>query len=129
MILLREPADWFVEVVNPLTVREATKAYVVGVFVALLRPQQEVQVNSIVLAYARACASGRFEQFTELGDWILWSMVFVPGSHSGHEMVVMDVGRRSYETCWRLLRGQWDVYAELADKFPIIVEGVRNNIG
>ncbi len=126
MILLRAPVDWFVQVVDPLSVREATKAYVVGVFVALLR-SQEVQINSIVLAYARACASGRFEEYQLLGDWILWSMAFVPGNHAGHESIVMDVGRRSYETCWKLLRGKWDLYAELADQFPMIVEQVRFN--
>lgn len=127
MILLREPTDWFVQVVNPLSVRETTKAYVVGVFVSLLR-SQEFQINSTVLAYAHACATGRFERFQELGDWILWSMAFVPGSHAGHESIVMDVGRRSYETCWRLLRGKWDLYAELADEFPTIIEGVRYNL-
>ena len=124
MILLRTPSDLFIDMVSPLTVRDTTKAYVVGVFLDRVK-NQNIQDNSIVLAYAHACTTGRFEKFQELGDWILWTLTFTPEFHSGNQRIVMDLGRRSYETCWRLLRGEWDVFSELADEFPNIIDDVR----
>lgn len=127
MILLRDPTDHFVEMVNPLTVRETTKAYLVGLFLELTKVQGFRQ-DSIVLAYAGACATGRFEKFQELGDWSLWTMAFFPKYHAGNQAIVIDLGRRSYDTCWRLLRGQWDVYAELSELFPVIVRDISKQI-
>lgn len=127
MILLRVPNDWFFELLKPVPVRETTRAYLAGVFVDLTKSAGP-EISSTVLAYAHACATGRFDKFQELGDWILWTMTFVPGYHSSHETIVLDVGRRSYESCWRIMRGRWDVFAELADEFPCIVKSIRDKL-
>ena len=128
MILLPKPSEYFVSVVEPLKAREATKAYVVGVFLEALKNKEKYDLQSIVLSYSEAVSLGKFENFQTLGDWLLWSLSFVPEYHSGFENLALDFGRKSYETCWLLLRKKWDVYAELADSLPTIVDGVRRNI-
>jgi hypothetical protein len=84
--------------------------------------------DSVGLAFGRANETGRFELYQDLADWILWSMTFAPEHHSGFEPLVFDVGRRSYEACWRILRGKWEVYSELAEEFPRIVGVSRKNL-
>lgn len=127
MILNQDQNKFFYKLVEPLSVREPTKSYLVGIFLQLIKFEIS-QEKSIVLAYAHACATGRFEQFQSLGDWTTWTMIFVPSLHKENEKIVIELGRKSYETCWRILRGEWDLYAELAENLPLIVESTRNRL-
>lgn len=118
-------SDWIASRLSRLNVRQDTNAYVVGVLDGMKHGENDLSGQSLVLAYYDAVFSHDFRQFQQIGDYILWGEIFVPQSFDEHELV-MTLGRRSYRECWRLLRGQWYLYDELAERFPEISHEVRS---
>jgi hypothetical protein len=118
-------SDYFEAFVKKLKVEEPTRAYVQGVFVEAVGTTNKFIERSVVLSFASATRDGSFEKLQGLADWILWSLSVVPTYHGSHEKIVLEVGRSSYSACWRIVRGKWYVYAELAEELPSIVETLR----
>lgn len=102
--------------------RDETAAYVAATLLNLRA--SSVPFGSIVLAYHDAIAAGRFELFQGLADGVLISEVAFPGWLTERE-VCISLARNSYAACWRHLRGEWDLFLELADCLPSIVKVAR----
>ena len=127
MDIIKGLDGWFHERLQSLPHRPETIAYVAGVMKALSRPGagDDMSRQSIVLAYAAAKNSGDFAAFQRLGDWVLWVDCILPGAIVDEKALVESIGRLSYYTCNRMLRGQWIVYEELADELPNIAVHVQ----
>jgi hypothetical protein len=113
---------WFVERLRGLPAQPETIAYVGGVLVSLGHPDdaEVFAERSLVLAYQDAVLKGDFLNFQLIGDWILWASIIFPEHLSGVRELVDGLGCSSYRACHRILRGQWQVYAELADGLPTL---------
>ncbi len=127
MDIIKGLDGWFAERLHGLQYRPETIAYVAGVLKTLAHPRDEDDFSkkSVVLAYAEAQASGDFATYQRIGDWVLWVNAVLPGSIVGSKDAVESIGRQSYYSCHRILRGQWVVYEELADELPSIARHVR----
>ena len=118
---------WFTAKLQGLQYLPETTAYVVGVLKARERvqPADDFSDRSVTLAFRDAVMSGDFVQFQRLGDWILWAEVMVPEHFAENRAVISNIGSLSYYSCHRILRGQWRVYEELAEKLPVLTQHVR----
>jgi hypothetical protein len=121
---------WFGERLHSLRFRPETMAYVAGVLKTLAHPREEdvFAKRSVILAYQDARLTGDFAEFQRIGDWVLWVDVILPQHLDGKRDAVEAIGRLSYYTCHRLLKGQWRVYEELADELPAIAHFARRKL-
>ena len=121
---------WITSRLTGLQCTPETTAYVAGVLKALCRPVGDdvFAKRSIVLAFAEARLTGDFVAYQRIGDWVLWTDVVLPTSIERDREVVESIGRASYYSCFKILRGQWRVYEELADELPTIAAKVRARI-
>lgn len=109
-------SEWMSEKLRNLGTRADTAAYVVGVLSD--RDLTElVTAGSVVLAYTR---NREFDQHRRLADGVLAAEVAFPGWLKESALCV-DLARRSYATCWRMLRGKWMLYDELSDRLGVII--------
>ena len=117
--------SWFFERLSGISPNAETHAYVVNVL-ARMRPESDMSKDSIVIEFERArLGGGGLVAYQRIGDWTLWVDVFCPEHVEPHRDVFMTLGRLSYGSCHRLLRGRWGLYEELADSLPEIIERVR----
>lgn len=111
----------FFERLASIPASEQARAYVAGVFSRFaVTVQDDMSKCSVVVAYADATFTGSFDKHRRIGDWALWSNTF-----SVPDEVTRVLGQRSYEACYRILRGQWVVYEELASGLPDIASFAR----
>lgn len=101
---------------------EETQAYVSNVFSRSHKDLVAPLNRSIVLSYASARETGCFSSLQEIGDTVLFGAAFLSEGFSSD--VVMSIGQLSYVSCWRMLRGKWTLYEELADNLPAITEHI-----
>jgi len=127
MDIIKSLDTWFADRLTGLNYEPETVAYVTSVLKTLSHPTDEdVFVNrSIVIAYADARKAGDFTAFQRIGDWVLWIDAIAPASIERDREVIESIGRLSYYTCHRILKGKWKVYEELADELPTIAARVR----
>ena len=116
---------WFSDRLQDLRCREDTRAYVVGVLSGKI---DDMSDESVVLAFHDASLTGDFAAFQRIGDWTLWASAFAPHPLKAQRDLVERFGRLSYYSCYRIMRGQWTLYEELADELPAIVYDVRCNV-
>ena len=118
---------WFADRLQGLRCREDTRAYITGVLSGF-RSEGDMSRESVVLAFADARQRGDFVAFQRIGDWVLWVEAMHPAAIQDNREVVESIGRLSYYTCHRIMRGQWNLYEELADDLPRIAVCVRKEI-
>lgn len=116
-------ASWFDERLK-LECRADTRAYILGVLNDMRQAKKDLSQESLTLMYFRAVEKRDFALYQDIGDWVLWADAFAPQSLSEHALAV-NLGRRSYYACWRMMRGEWVLYEELADRLPRLSEQVR----
>ncbi len=88
-------------------------------------PPQFGRRESVVVAYAEARSRYDFTSFQRIADWVLWADVWCPEFIGANREIVESIGRLSYHACYRITRGSWTVYEELADRLPAIVQELR----
>lgn len=128
MDLIKRLDDWFADKLDGLQCAPDTLAYVVGVLGKKRWEGDILAGESIVLAFNDALVTSDFVSFQRIGDWVLWVDSVYPEYINGHRELIESIGRRSYYTCHRIMRGQWHVYEELADELPSIAEKVRRKL-
>ena len=116
---------WFALRLTSLRCSADTKAYVTGVLSRFRTAEDDLSNVSIVLAWRDASMKGDFAQFQRIGDWVLWVDALCPEHISQNREVVETIGRQSFYSCHRIMKGQWRVFEELADELPKIAVGVR----
>lgn len=121
----RTLTDWFTAHLDGTGLAPPTKAYVVSVMAGMAPSGTFGPGESVVLAYAEARSAHDFVRFQRIGDWVLWVEVWAPAYVARDHRVVESIGRLSYATCHRILRGTWPIYEELADRLPAIVTELR----
>lgn len=112
--------SWFEERLKVVRASEEARAYVVGLFSSMRGTRDDMSRESVVLAYARARETGDFELHQRIGDWTLWSLSCAP-----EQALVVDLGRLSYLSCYRLTGRSWVVYDELAEGLPRVAWDAR----
>lgn len=125
MELVTRLDEWFARQLIDLRCGREARAYVVGVLAGRI---DDMSHESVVLAYRDAALTGDFATFQRIGDWTLWVSAFAPHPLKGQRDLVERFGRLSYYSCYRIMRGQWRLYEELADELPAIVYDVRKEI-
>lgn len=125
MELVTRLDDWFAGQLTNLRCGSEARAYVVGVLSTRI---DDMSDESVVLAYRDAAETGSFATFQRIGDWTLWASAFAPHPSKAQRDLIERFGRLSYFSCYRIMRGQWRLYEELADELPAIVYDVRCRI-
>jgi len=129
-ILVIELDEWFSSRLKKMHRSPEIIAYVCGVLKSLANPgEKDVFANrSIVLAFQDASLKGDFTSFQQIGDWVLWIDTIMPEHLDGNREAIESIGRMSYRSCNRILRGQWRIYEELADELPEIAKLARQTL-
>lgn len=130
MDIIKGLDSWFAERLQGLDYRPETVAYVAGVLKSQGNPKahESMAGRSVVLAYQEARLTGDFAAFQRIGDWVLFVDVILPDSIKYEREAVETIGRLSYLACYRIVRGKWDVYEELADQLPSLAKHVRRKL-
>lgn len=118
--------DWFTERVESVDASPAARAYVVSVLTSYVKPFPAMNVDSVVMTYAEAKKTSRFDLYQTVGDWALWSSVF--RRKDEHKEVTVVLGSMSYAACHRIVLGKWDLYVELAENLHGIASSTRRAI-
>ncbi len=108
---------------NPETI-----AYIVGVLSKRRWDSDDLSNQSVVLTFQDACLKGDFVTFQRIGDYVLFIDTAYPEHFNGIRECVENVGRLSYQRCFRLMGGKWRVFEELADELPSLVSKVRRRL-
>jgi hypothetical protein len=124
-LIVRHLDRWFAERLQGLKCSPEALAYVAGVLARTRWDGADMSRQSITLAFQDAAVSRDFEGFQRLGDWVLFVDTMYPDHFQLNREIVETFGRRSYYSCHQILRGQWRLYEELADRLPNIAAGAR----
>jgi hypothetical protein len=119
---------WFAERLRGLRYTPETIAYVVGVLSRKNWDVHDMSTESVVLAFQNASLKCDFSEFQRIGDWVLFIDIVHPIHLDGVREAIESIGRNSYYSCHRILRGQWRVYEELADELPTIARHMRHKL-
>jgi hypothetical protein len=122
LLQVTSTSEWIRARLLDLKTRPETNAYVVGVLCDK-KLEELVVAGSVVLAFAKAGVD--FDSHRRLADGVLASEVAFKGWLAEPDLCV-ELARRSYATCYRLLGGSWELYVELADRLPDIIEASRD---
>lgn len=112
--------SWFAERMIALECNADARAYIIGVLTKFKDASGDMSSASMVLSYADACKTGRFDAYQRMGDWSLWLGSVHPSVNNWD--VVETIGQLSYLRCNSLMMGRWQVYAELGEKLPTIIK-------
>lgn len=83
--------------------------------------------ESITILFSRAKEQNSFAMYQELGDWLLFTKTLFPKYLTGASSDYFDVvAQISYDRCYRIVNKRWDVFEELADRFPNVVEHLHS---
>lgn len=119
--------NWFIERLKHLKCSADAQAYVAGMLAAF-KTNNMLNNESIVLTYYSAQQRSDFATYQRVGDWVLWVNTMHPSHLSKNKEIVESIGRLSYYTCHRILKGKWLLYEELADNFTVIVQDIQNKL-
>ncbi len=118
--------EWFDKKLEGLSCSRDTRAYVSGVLTKYRFSRDDMSRSSIVLSFADAKLSGKFEEYQKIGDWVLFVSAFHPKSIKEHKKIIHDIGTMSYVACHKIMMGKWPVYEELSQKFPHLIREIAN---
>ena len=124
-LIVRNLDRWFADRLQGLRCSPEALAYVAGVLSRTRWDNADLSRQSVTLAFRDAALTGDFEGFQRLGDWVLFVDTVYPDHLRDHRELAESFGRRSYYSCHRILRGQWRLYEELADRLPALAAGAR----
>lgn len=121
---MREPLkEYFQERIKLPNYQKETKIYITNIFVD---PKIDLLNQSITLYYSEALDQNNFEKFQQLGDWILLAKTLFPKTlNDASNDYYYTIAQLSYYKCHKMLRKQWLLYEELADKFPQLIPKLR----
>lgn len=114
--------SWLFEHVVAVEPREDVAAYIVNVLAHPLRC--DMSHESVVLAFAAAKETMRFETFQRIGDWTLWSLSSNRPTDDAVVNVYRTFGSTSYAICNSMLRGRWELYGVLANELPEVANKI-----
>jgi hypothetical protein len=128
--ILTSLESFFVDKVRHIPCEEDTKAYIVSTFVGFKKcePDHNLYGKSITLEYNKAQLEHSFELYQQVGDWILFTKSMYPESLTASEEYYDSIAQLSYYKCYRIVNKQWQLYKELATKFPIVVKYLRDEM-
>jgi hypothetical protein len=109
-----------------LNYRVETIAYIIDV---LSSPNINLSDESITLSYFNALDNSKFKNFQQIGDWLLFAQsIFPKFLKNAPSSYYNAIAQLSYYKCYKILRGQWLLYEELADNFPNITNKLNETI-
>jgi hypothetical protein len=114
---------WFQTKLKNAKARPDTIAYVAGILTDH-KLANLVVCGSVVLAFSNAV---QFDEKRKLADGVLAAEIAFSGWHAQPELCI-ELARRSYASCWNILKPHWPLYEELADRLPEIVVNMRSII-
>ena len=121
--------NFFDELLDGLECQRDTKAYIVGIYGKYKTIECDFSQHSITLLFAQARSKQDFLAYQNLGDWIFFVNTMAPQHlHNASKDYYDTVARSSYYSCYRLINRQWKLYEELADRFNILEEQVKNRL-
>jgi hypothetical protein len=128
--LLTSLEKFFVDKVRYIPCQEDTKAYIVSTFVGFKKcePSHNLHGKSITLEYNKAQLEHSFKLYQQVGDWILFSKSMYPESLTASGEYYDSIAQLSYYKCYRIVNRQWRLYEELADKFPLVVKHLHDEM-
>lgn len=128
--LLTSLENFFIDKVKCIPCQEDTKAYIVSTFVGFKKcePSHNLHRKSITLEYNKAQLEHSFELYQQIGDWILFIKSMYPESLDASGEYYDSIARLSYYKCYRIVNKQWKLYEELADKFPLVVKHLHDEM-
>jgi hypothetical protein len=127
--LLTSLEKFFADKVRCVPCQEDTKAYIVSTFVGFKKyePKNNLHSKSITLEYNKAQLEHSFKLYQQIGDWILFAKSMYPESLTASGEYYDSIARLSYYKCYGIVK-QWKLYEELADKFPLVVKHLHDEL-
>jgi hypothetical protein len=128
MDLVTKMDGWFADRLKGLPHSPEVVAYVVGVLGKRRWDGEDLSNRSLLLTYQAATLVNDFVGFQRIGDWVLFVGSVHPSHFNGVHDFVENIGRLSYNRCFRLMGKQWRLYQELADELPSLVARVHSRL-
>lgn len=116
MLIVKNLRSFFEDSLSRLKCEDDTRAYIVG----LLSEKRDHSIDpkrSLVLKWASVRDSGDFSSLQNLGDDIFWTDIIARDAFpADFRNLYLAIGANAYYKCYRILKNQWKVYEELADR-------------
>jgi|3_EtaG_2_1085321.scaffolds.fasta_scaffold51682_3 hypothetical protein len=127
MLPAKELPQLFDSIVNALSAREDTKAYVKGLLLAYVEGPKDLSTESITLRYAAVREKPSFVGFQELADWLFFSRSIFPDHAADFAGLYEAMGQSAYYRCHLLLRKEWPLFGELSRGFGDLVTQLQES--
>ena len=118
---------YFEKIIKIPNCEEKTHAYIIGVF-SQHKPKYNYSQDSLTIKYINAQEEYSFTEFQQLGDWLLFTKSMFPEALNGATPEYYDaLAQMSYYRCYIILKRQWMLFEELADKFPQLTRNIKDS--
>lgn len=119
--------SYFIKELEKVDVNDNVRAYLVSVFSKYKTSYYDLSDRSLTVEYSVAQFNKDFERFQNIGDWILYcNILFVEHLNNASPEYYISLGQMSYYNCYKVIR--WKCFEELADRFIIISEDIKNTL-
>ncbi|MDP2683511.1 MAG: hypothetical protein Q8P20_00485 [bacterium] len=104
---------------------EKTKTYIISIF-SDINHSKNFSKESITLSYNNALEKYSFNEFKQIGDWLFFTKSIFPNSLSGASAEYYNaIASSAYYKCHILMKRQWLLFEELADRFGYLTSAVN----
>jgi hypothetical protein len=112
--------EYFSYLTKNLKYSQELNSYILSVLIEIKR--KDFSKDSLTLKYIEAQKAYNFELYQNLGDWILFCQVQMPGHlKNADDKYYHAIAQNCYYSCYKILNKQWKLFEELADLFPDII--------
>lgn len=117
--------NYFENFTKNLNYSKELNSYILSVLIEIKR--KDFSKDSLTLQYIEAKKQYNFELYQNIGDWILFCQVQMPG-HLKHaeDRYYHAIAQNCYYSCYKILNKQWKLFEELADLFPDVVNKLNS---
>ena len=121
--------DFFAEKVKNVPCEKETKAYLISTFTNFKQTTGDFSKDSVTLKYIQAQSEYNFELYQQIADWILFIKATFPKAQNASDDYYNTIAQLSYYKCYKMLNGEWKLFEELADRFPVVVKHLNLHDG
>lgn len=120
--------EYFINKVTDLPkIQESTKSYISSTFVKYKNTSSDLSKKSLTIEFSQAKCNWSFNQFQNVGDWILWSeSIFPTALNDASKEYYHTLGQICYYKCYIITKRSWVVFEEIADMMPDIITYFQN---
>lgn len=101
---------------------DLTRAYIASILIKYKNTNFDYSRDSLTLLFEKASMERNFLLFQNIGDWIFFSQSIFPQHYISLQSYIENLGRLSYDRCYKIINKEFKIYQNLADDLPYLTK-------